>query len=245
MSTDFCSLPYSKSAFMKQTILITGANRGLGLEFVRQYAKADTIIHACCRSPQEAHALQALQQTYPQIQIHALDVTSSSDMHALKNKIIDPIDILINNAGMLERDPPFGQLSVDYLNHTFQVNAVAPLKILEAFKDHLAQSQHKLAACVTSRMGSIHDNTSGGYYSYRAAKAALNMLMKSAAYDLQSSGIKVLLLHPGWVQTRMGGEDAPITPEQSITGMRKVIENYAPPAGEAQFYSYQGESIPW
>lgn len=230
---------------MTETLFITGANRGLGLEFVRQYAKTNSTIHACCRNPEEANELQKLQQTYPNIHVHPLEITSASSINTLKKIINNPIDILINNAGILENDLPFGQLSIDFLKHTFEVNAIAPLKIAEAFSTHIAKSNRKLIACITSRMGSIHDNTSGRYYSYRAGKAALNMLMKSAAYDLKPLGIKVLLLHPGWVKTRMGGESAPLSPQESIAGMRNVIANYAPPLGEAQFYSYQGESISW
>ena len=227
------------------TILITGANRGLGLEFVKQYAEEGCIIHACCRSPDEAKELQALSSKNKNIQIHTLDTTSEADIAALKNKIDSPIDILINNAGMLVQDAPLGNIPVDNLINTFLVNAVAPLKIAEAFIDHLAKSKRKLIACVSSSMGSITENTSGGYYSYRTGKVALNMLMKSAAYELANSGIKVLLLHPGWVKTRMGGEGASITPEESISGMRKVIATYNTPPGEVIFYRYDGGKVPW
>ena len=230
---------------MTKTILITGANRGLGLEFVRQYAKEGATIIACCREPNEAKDLHDLQKKHPNIEIHSLDVSSESDRLKLKEKVSKPIDILINNAGMLEKGAAFGDISVDELNKTFLVNAVAPLKLTETLLENIAKSQRKLVVCISSSMGSISDNTSGGYYSYRASKTALNMLMKSAGVDLASQGIQVLLLHPGWVKTRMGGSDAMIEPEVSITGMRKVIEKYSAAAGEVRFYRYNGEIVAW
>lgn len=230
---------------MTTTILVTGANRGLGLEFVRQYAIDNNPIFACCRYPNQATELQALQQSYPNIEIHKLDITSAEEIAALRVKITQPIDLLINNAGMLNKSAPLGNLPLADLTETFLVNAVAPLKVTEAFIDHVAKSKLKLVVCISSSMGSITDNTSGGYYSYRAGKTALNMLMKSAAIDLQQQGIKILLLHPGWVKTRMGGEKALITPQESIAGMRQVIDSYAPLPGELRFYRYNGEIIPW
>lgn len=230
---------------MTETILITGANRGLGLEFVRQYASLGATILACCRDPNEATELQALQKQNSHVHIYALDVSVPENIQALANELSQPIDILINNAGRLEKDETLGKVSIDALMQTYIVNAVAPLKILEAFAPQLAKSQRKLVVNISSSMGSISQNTSGGYYSYRAAKSALNMLMKSAAIDLASHGIKVLMLHPGWVKTRMGGMEALITPEESITGMRKVIAGYSPLPGELLFYRYDGDQVTW
>lgn len=230
---------------MTDNILITGANRGLGLEFVRQYANQDTKIFACCREPSEAKDLKALQKDHANIFIYQLDVTSASQIAALAKEISQPIDILISNAGKMEHDPKLGELSVEKLNESFLVNAVAPLKLTEAFISHLSQGTKKLVVAITSKMGSIEDNTSGGSYSYRTGKAALNMLMKSAAVDLASNGIKVLLLHPGWVKTRMGGDSAPLDKQSSISGMRKVIASYQPPSGEAVFLDFKGEVVPW
>jgi NAD(P)-dependent dehydrogenase (short-subunit alcohol dehydrogenase family) len=230
---------------MSNTILITGANRGLGLEFVRQYAFDGNTILACTRAPNDAKDLLALQKEHKNIQVFQLDITSATDIAALKKQLTQPIDIMINNAGMLEKDPPLGNLSIESLTKTFLVNAVAPLKMAEAFSEHLAKSQRKLLVSVSSSMGSITENSSGGYYSYRGGKAALNMFMKSAGHDLAQHGIQVLLLHPGWVKTRMGGNDAMIEPEQSITGMRNVIATYNPAPGEVLFYRYNGEVVPW
>ncbi len=228
-----------------ETILITGANRGLGLEFVRQYASLGAKILACCRVPAEANELQALQKQYPSIHIFPLDVSNMDQIQALAKQIDEPIDILINNAGRLEKDETLGNLLTDSFMQTFMVNAVAPLKITEAFSKHVAKSKRKLIVCVSSTMGSIGENTSGGYYSYRTSKAALNMGMKSAAIDLEPQQIKILLLHPGWVKTRMGGEQASIDAVESITGMRQVIETYQPGPGEVKFYRYDGQTIGW
>lgn len=226
-------------------ILITGANRGIGLEFVRQYATTADRIFACCRDLANAEDLRILQDQHPNIELFPLDVTSDTDISNLQKAITSPIDLLINNAGILLKDSSFGKLSVEDLTQTFLVNAVAPLKLIEAFVEHLKKGQQKCVATVSSRMGSISDNTSGGYYSYRAGKVALNMLLKSAAVDLKEHGIKILILHPGWVKTRMGGEGAALTAAESVTGMRQVIEQYNPPLGEVMFYSYQNEQIPW
>lgn len=230
---------------MTETILITGANRGIGLEFVRQYADTGATILACCRYPDEATALKTLQNQHPQIHIYALDVSIPESILTLSKALSQPIDILINNAGRLEKGESFGQTTVDGLMQTYLVNAVAPLKMLEAFTPQIAKSQRKLVVNISSSMGSIEQNSSGGYYSYRAAKSALNMLMKSAAIDLAPQGINVLVLHPGWVKTRMGGEDAMITVEESISGMRKVIAQYAPKPGELRFHRYDGDLVTW
>src|SRR5579872_6353552 len=176
---------------MKETLLITGANRGIGLEFVRQYAKAGANIIACCRDPKAANELQTLQKENASIQIHSLDITSADSIAALKQQIKEPIDILLNVAGMLVHDAPLGNVSKDDLVNSFLTNAVGTFKMTEAFTDHLVRGKRKLIACISSSMGSIAGNVSGGYYSYRSSKAALNMLMKSAGFDLQSRDIKV------------------------------------------------------
>lgn len=230
---------------MVSTVLITGANRGLGLEFVKQYTKENFIIHACCRNPNQAEELRALQQSHSNIIINQLDICLPSDIAFLQERITDPIDILINNAGILEKEPEFPKLSIDIMTKSFLTNAVGAIKVTEAFLPHLAKSQHRLVVSITSKMGSISDNLSGGYYSYRAGKAALNMMMKSAAVDMKEQKIGVLLLHPGWVKTRMGGENALLKPEESVSAMREVIHNFTPTLGEAQFYSYDGEKVLW
>lgn len=228
---------------MSKSILITGTNRGLGLEFVKQYAKEGANIFACCRNPNEANELQSLAKQHKNISIHKLDVTLKQDIESLKNEINQPIDLLINNAGFLQSDT-LDNVTQDVLVQSFLINSVGPLMLIKAFRKQLASSKDKLVACVTSSMGSIAENASGGYYSYRASKTALNMFMKSASIDLANDGIKIILLHPGWVQTRMGGESATITPEVSVGGMRNVIADKQKHA-ELHVYRYNGEMIPW
>lgn len=232
---------------MKHHILITGANRGLGLEFVRQYANEQAVIFACCRDPSKATDLLLLQKKHSNIHIHIhkLDVTSATDILTLSKQITEPVDILINNAGKLEHDGHLGDISVEKLTSTFLTNAVAPLKITEAFIGHLRKGEKKMVVAISSKMGSIQDNISGGNYSYRTGKAALNMLMRTAAVDLKADKIKVLLLHPGWVKTSMGGDNAPLQIQDSVAGMRLVIQSYSPPEGEAMFYDFRGNIVPW
>lgn len=227
------------------TILITGANRGLGLEFVHQYARTGANIIACCRSVDDAHELKTLSHQFPRIEIHALDVSSFTSIRDLAREVKKPIDILLNNAGILQKESTLDDISVDAFQQTFLINTIAPLKMAAAFSAHIASSQKKLIVCISSSMGSIADNTSGGYYSYRASKAALNMVMKSAAIDLAKQQIKVLLLHPGWVRTRMGGPEANLDPKESVAGMRNIIDTYQPALGEIPFLRYNGGVVPW
>lgn len=229
---------------MANTVLITGANRGLGLEFCKQYAMDDWQVFACCKDLNNANDLKNLSQQYSKITCLTLDVTSSSSLEAAKEAVQSPIDVLINNAGFLEHDS-LENVSPDVMLKTFAINTLGPLEVLKAFKAHVAKSQRKLIASISSSMGSISENTSGGYYSYRASKAALNMIMRSAAHDLASINVDVLLLHPGWVKTRMGGDQAQLMANDSVKGMRTVIANYKPSKGEVQFIRYNGEIIPW
>lgn len=230
---------------MSETILITGANRGLGFEFTRQYAKEGNKVIACCRHLDEAKELEALQEKFSNIDIHELDITSEKAIKVLQKEITQPIDLLINNAGYLESENHLGQISTESMMKNFMINAMGAFKVTEAFIDQLSKSKRKLAVAISSSMGSISENTSGGYYSYRASKAALNMLMKSLGIDLMPYGIRVLLLHPGWVKTRMGGDEAQHEPSTSVAGMRKVIANYSPKEGEVKFIRFNGEEISW
>ncbi len=230
------------------TTLITGANRGLGLEFVKQYAADGWRVHACCRNPEHAEALSRLAaESNGNILIHSLDVADFRQIDRLTNALNEEaIDLLINNAGIYpDRGySEFGDTDYAAWMLGFQVNAMAPLKMVEAFIKHIQRSQLKKIALITSKMGSLDDNGSGGYYVYRSSKSALNMVAKSLSIDLAPRGIAVALLHPGWVKTDMGGPDAWITPEQSIAGMRQVIERVTL-ADSGVFYAYDGQRVPW
>lgn len=230
------------------TVLITGANRGIGLEFARQYAADGWQVVACCRQPQQAEALNRLADQYQdRFSIHRLDVRELTEIDQLSHKLQDlPIDILINNAGVYPhaQNGEFGRISYDDWMEAFRVNTFAPLKMVEALVEQIACSQLKIVATITSKMGSIVDNQRGGSYIYRSSKAAVNMVVKSLAVDLQPRGIIAVLLHPGWVQTDMGGRDALISTKQSVTGMKSILDRVTH-SDTGKFIAYDGQHIPW
>ncbi len=226
------------------TVLITGANRGIGLEHVRQFAEKGYRIHACCRDPEGADALQELaKDSDGKIEIHRFDQSKPEDAARLAAEIDEPIDILFNNAGINAGGRSFDNAS-DGMAETFDVNVTGVLRLTEALTGHVARSDKKIIANQSSKMGSIEDNGSGGVYAYRASKAALNMVSKSLAHDLKDKGITVVALHPGWVQTDMGGPNALITPEESVRGEQAILEHLTP-AKSGGFFNYDGETLPW
>ncbi len=229
------------------SILVTGANRGLGLEFCRQYAADGWQVFACCRNPAQAEALQALAGQYGTIQVETLDVGDFASIDALSAKLADSrIDVLLNNAGVYpdNKTNGFGQIDYGKWSQAFVINTQAPVKMAEAFLPHLQRGTQKVIANVSSLMGSITDNTSGGSIFYRSSKAALNAAMKSLAIELTPQGIGVVTLHPGWVKTDMGGPNALIDTEESISGMRKVIAGFTL-AQSGGFVKYDGTLMPW
>ncbi|HEX6956973.1 MAG TPA: SDR family oxidoreductase [Ferrovibrio sp.] len=224
------------------TLLITGANRGIGLEFTRQYAASGWDIIACCRAPQEAEALRAIGG---RVSVEKLDVTDYAAVDALAAKLGSrPIDLLINNAGIYGTRNP--ALSIgdpgEYLR-VLQVNAVAPMKVTLSLLPNLKAAKTAKIATLSSRMGSIGLGA-GGSYVYRTSKAAINAAMHNLALDLQSSGITCILLHPGWVKTDMGGQGADITTQQSVTGLKAVIDG-ASLSDTGKFFNYDGSEFPW
>jgi NAD(P)-dependent dehydrogenase (short-subunit alcohol dehydrogenase family) len=225
------------------TVLITGANRGLGLEFCRQYAADGWQVLACCRNPEAADELAEI----PDVRVLPLDISDFAQIDHLAAELKDAsIDVLINNAGIYGDSPRHGFGHLDYTAwmHTLTVNTLAPVKMAEAFLPHLKRGEQKLLASITSQMGSIADNGSGGSILYRTSKAALNAAMKSLALDLEELGIGVLVLHPGWVKTDMGGPSALIDAEESIAGMRRVLERFTL-AQSGEFLKYDGSPLPW
>ena len=225
-------------------VLITGANRGIGLEFSKQYAADGWKVLACCREPQSAIALQALASAHSNIEILALDVADFKQIDALALQLKEStIDVLINNAGVYPSSS-FGDVDYNDWTEGFKINSMAPLKMAEAFVQHVTRSQLKKIATLSSKMGSLDDNTSGGSYSYRASKAAVNMVMKSLSIDLKPYGISVVTLHPGWVQTDMGGENALVSATTSVAGLRHVIEHLSIES-TGKFIAYDGKEIAW
>jgi len=231
---------------MTETILITGSNRGIGLELAHQYAARGWQVLACCRRPDQATALNRLGEQFPNITLHTLDVTQQDQVQKLATQLHDcRIDILFNNAGVYGPDDAvFGNTDEAQWLECLRVNVIAPMKMMEAFVTQVAASQHKLIAAMSSKMGSMADNGSGGSYIYRSSKAALNAVMKSAAIDLEPKGVKVAILHPGWVQTDMGGPNAEITVAESVGRMRGILDTMRP-ENSGSFFDIDGSIIPW
>jgi NAD(P)-dependent dehydrogenase (short-subunit alcohol dehydrogenase family) len=225
------------------TVLITGANRGLGLEYARQYADDGWRVIATCRDPEKAMELASLRG---QVEIHALDIGNHGKIMSLADSLRkDAIDLLLNNAGIFgPRPSQLGHIEYDTWEEVIRINVMSPLKVCESFIAHVAASELKKIAIMSSKMGSMDDNNSGGSYVYRSAKAALNAIMKSLSVDLRPRGVSVAILHPGWVRTDMGGPSGLIDAPESVNGLRQVIESLNP-ENSGRFYNYDGSEIPW
>ncbi len=229
------------------TVLITGANRGLGLEFSRQYADKGWEVIACCRNPAKADELNQLKDRYSLLTIQGLDITKFEQIEDLAKKLANKnIDILVNNAGVYDdrKGNNFGQLDFHAWANSLLVNTQAPIKMVEAFLPHIKRSSNKLVANISSLMGSIVDNGSGGSIFYRSSKAALNAAMKSLSIDLKDQGVGVIIFHPGWVKTDMGGPNALIDSKTSVTGMCEQMGRFTL-AQTGKFVKYDGKPMPW
>jgi NAD(P)-dependent dehydrogenase (short-subunit alcohol dehydrogenase family) len=227
------------------SILITGANRGLGFEFARQYAADGWQVFATCRHPYAAAtALQELARAGV-VRIIPLDVTNLESVRQAATQIEEPIDILINSAGIGgKREQQTGNVDYESWREVLNVNTMGPLRVTEAFVDHLARSERKLVVTITSGLGSITDNTSGGSIPYRSSKAAVNMVMRTVSIDLAPRGITSVVINPGWVKTDMGGPSAPLTPTESVSAMRRLIGKLGP-AESGKFFNHDGREYPW
>ncbi|SDJ59664.1 SDR family oxidoreductase [Microbulbifer yueqingensis] len=231
---------------MPGTVLITGCNRGIGLEMTRQFAADGWRVFATCRDPAQAGGLHALEGEYPQLEVHQLDVTDYDQMAQLAEKLGDqPLDILVSNAGYYgPKGTLFGRVDREEWRKVLEANTIAPYMLAETFCDNVAASERKVIAVLSSKVGSIADNSSGGGYIYRSSKTAVNQVVKSLSVDLRERGISVIALHPGWVKTDMGGPNALISAEESATGLRGVMLG----AGmdlSGHFMNYDGSEIPW
>ena len=229
------------------SILVTGANRGLGLEFTRQYAREAWQVFAACRNPEGAAQLHELKRALGrQVTILPIDVSDMASVRAAAKDLDGTaIDVLVNNAG-IAGPPNQTTARVDYRAwaHVFDVNTMGPLRLIESFLDHVTLSDRRIVVTITSGMSSLADNTSGGSIAYRTSKAAVNMVTRSAAIDLASRRITCVVVNPGWVKTDMGGPAARLTPEQSVTALRRLIANLSP-SDSGKFFNYDGNEYPW
>jgi len=228
------------------SILVTGSNRGIGLELVKAFAAKSWRVFAACREPDDAVDLQEVSARHPLLSVHRLDVADPGQIRHLAAELRDlPIDILFNNAGIFgpERQG-FGETDPEGWLQTLRVNTIAPLLMAESFVDNVSRSSRKVMASVGSLLGSLADNTSGGYYAYRTSKAGVHMVMRGLAADLAPRGVIAVSFHPGWVRTRMGGAKAPVSPEQSAAGIQRVLLELTP-AQNGRFFDFEGHELPW
>ncbi len=227
-----------------KTVFITGANRGIGLALCQAYLTEQWRVIACCRAPHQATELNAMANA--KLDIYTLDVTDYDQVTALAKKLNNiSIDLIINNAGVYgPKGYGFGHCDVTAWQKVFEVNAIAPAKLAEAFYEHLKRADNSIFAAISSRVGSHTENTKGGGYIYRSSKAALNSVVKSLSNDLLPQGIKTVALHPGWVKTEMGGPNALISAAESAKGLKSVLDTLTREQSGG-FYSYTGDQIPW
>ena len=234
---------------LAETVLITGANKGIGFAFAEQYAAKGWDVIATARKPQSADALQALAKRYPgKIRIEQLDVTDHSMIDALAKKYEgQPIDLLLNNAGMTGtmKQELFGKIDYQLLQREFSVNALGPLKMAEAFLPHVRASETKKIVAVSSSMGSI-EQAFGFMYGYRASKTALNMFYKNLSMEMKKKKVIVALVNPGQTRTdlmkEVPGELKP--PEAAAAELIAIIDQLTL-ADNGKFYEYDGSIIPW
>ncbi len=221
-------------------VLITGANRGLGLELARQYKEAGWQVIGTARKPDSATELGALD-----VDVVQLDVTDEESVARLAAELDgQPVDLLINNAGILAMHNTLLESDIDTVERVLDVNVLGPMRVTQALLPNLSAGEGKTIVNMTSGLGSLAQNESGRFYGYRESKAALNMFSISLAVELRDQGFIVVAMNPGWVQTDMGGEGAPLTPAQSVSGIRSVIEGLTP-EDTGSFRVYSGGQEPW
>ena len=229
------------------SVLITGANRGLGLEFTRQYGADDWRVFACCRSPGEATELAEIAARHPNdVSIHGMEVTDHDSVatvaEALHN---EAIDLLISNAGVLgSRNWELGKTDYDNWGETLEVNVLGAERVLETFSDHVARSERKQMVTISSKLGSITLAKATSNLAYRTSKAAVNMAVKCVADALEGRGVTCVTVSPGWVQTDMGGANADLTPQESVANMRQLFETLGPEHA-GRFLNHDGAELPW
>src|SRR5690554_2471265 len=228
------------------TYLITGGNRGIGLEFTRELLSRGESVLVTARNFESAAELKALKADHPdRLTIFALDIADVQSIDAFVKALGDQtIDVLINNAGTLERCGALGEIDYEVIARSFEVNTIGTLRLTEALLPALRHASGAKIVNLSSKMGSIEENTSGGSYAYRASKAALNMVTRSLAHDLAGEDIIAFVVHSGWVQTRMGGPNALIDTETSVSNLLDVIDK-ADASISGTFQEWNGNTVVW
>ena len=226
-------------------VVVTGAGRGLGLEFVRQYLRRGWEVHALLRKPER---LREMVQKSSQLVASECDVADAGSVVTAAEAVgtrWDSLDLLINNAGVNGRaDDSMTQLDMADVREVFEVNTIGPVEVSRALLPLLARNSGAKIIHVTSKMGSIDDNDSGGWWAYRISKAALNMACANMAHELRDAGIGTMVVHPGWVRTDMGGSMAPLGVQESVSGMVEVIDGLTL-QDSGCFRDYSGAPVPW
>ena len=228
--------------------LVTGTNRGLGLEFVRQLLARGDCVLAACRRPHEAAALNALADAHPgRLQVHPVEMAEADSITALSRQaahVFDGLDLLINNAGMTVRGERFGSVAGDAMTSALRTNAVGPFLLAQALAPLLAKGTMPVVANISSQLGSIARTESFYTPSYAISKAALNMASVLLARVMAANGTCVVAFHPGWVQTDMGGAGAPLAANDAVSGLLHVIDRLNP-EDSGRFLDHQGRPMLW
>lgn len=226
------------------TFLITGANRGIGLELTRQAAARGDRVLACCRSPQSALELQALETETPSLRVLPLDVTSDGSVRSLVRQLEgETLDVVINNAGFMSEHQSRDDMDYDAWTKSFEVNTISPFRVSTALLPFLKQSAQPKVITITSQMGMLSRESTGAY-AYRSSKAAANKVTQVMALELKPDGIIVCPVHPGWVRTDMGGPSASIRVEESARGILALIDGLTLEQS-GQFFQYDGQKLAW
>lgn len=225
---------------MPSTFLVTGATRGIGLEFARQLSQRGDDVLATARDPKNAGELTSFR-----LSIGGLDVSEPISIEGLTEALAGrPIDVLINNAGVGSPTKSINDCTADELQRVFMINSVAPMLVAKAVLPSLRLGSRKQIVNISSQLASITNNTGGSSYAYRASKTALNQLNKSLANELGPEGFTCVVVHPGWVRTDMGGANAPIVPADSVKLLLKLIDALTP-ADNGKFFNNDGTVLPW
>ena len=227
-------------------VLITGANRGLGLGFVKSFLAKNINVICTTRNIAGSKELLECKKKYPNnLEILGLDLLEENSENTLSDLLSDkPVDIFINSAGVGNSNQRFGVVSSKPWLELLKVNLIAPLTVTQAIIENIKKGSDKKIYFLSSQLGSIEDNTTGGMYIYRSSKTALNQVVKSLSVDLKPMGITVISLHPGWVKTDMGGPNAPVSIDESVEGMIKVIDT-TDIKDTGKFLNYERRELPW